>query len=53
MKEYKIVFIEKTKKYHIEYYINGELDLPEFYGVKLEEPQVEIRAGYSKHKDSL
>lgn len=56
-KEYRIVFIEETKKYHIEYFENGKpaINVPdvEFYGYKLDEPLLDIRQGYTKREDSL
>lgn len=56
-KEYKIVYIEKTNKYHILYFENGEpainVTSEEFYAYNLDEPLCDIRQGYTKHKDSL
>jgi len=56
-KEYKIVYIEKTNKYHILYFENGEpaINVPteEYYGRSLDAPECDIRFGYVKHKDSL
>lgn len=40
-------------RYKIKYF-GGNFDgLEEFYGIDLENPQTEIRIGYTKHKDSL
>jgi hypothetical protein len=46
MFEYEIIL--ENGKYNIYYYINGELDLKEFYGLSLDEPQLIIRYGYKQ-----
>lgn len=48
MFEYDIKF--ENEKYNIYYYINGELDLIEFYGLSLDEPLLIIRYGYKQKK---
>ncbi len=53
MKKEYLIKLEKTGKYNIYYYINDVEDSIEFYGTKLEEPQLDIKQGYVKHKDSL
>lgn len=53
MKKEYLIKLEKTGKYNIYYFINGVEDSVEYYGRSLELPQLEIKQGYTKHKDSL
>lgn len=44
---------KKKLKYFIEYFGGEFHGLKEFYGLSLEQPETEIRNGYSKHVDIL
>jgi len=48
MFEYQIKL--ENGKYNIYYYIDGQLETIEFYGLSLDEPQTIIRYGYKEIK---